>query len=113
MLRAFVAILSVVTVLVPVAPASAAAANSANMSHIANLRYELQYGQTAQYGTDVEFATINGRDYAFGGTYKSGLQIIDITDPTAPAIAGVYDCSLSQGDVQIFNRDGRTYATYT
>lgn len=53
-------------------------------------------------------------DVAFAGTYENGLQIVDVTDPTAPALLAVYDCSLAQGDVQVFDReDGRTYVAYT
>ncbi len=53
------------------------------------------------------------RDFALAGSYQNGLQIIDITDPEAPEIASVYDCGVLQGDVQVFERDGRTYITYT
>lgn len=60
--------------------------------------------------TDRRFGT---RDFAVAGSYDNGMQIIDITDPEAPEIASVYDCGVLQGDVQIFERDGRTYATYT
>jgi hypothetical protein len=54
-----------------------------------------------------------GRDFALAGSYDNGLQIVDITTPTAPRTAAVYDCVVRQGDVQVFSRDGRTYATYT
>jgi hypothetical protein len=88
-------------------------------------------------GTDMEFATIavpdpnapargNGgkqgkapqsplvdREFAIAGSYVNGLQIIDVTDPEDATIVGVYDCHIAQGDVQVFQRDGRTYATYT
>jgi hypothetical protein len=53
------------------------------------------------------------RDFALAGSYDNGLQIVDITDPTAPSTAAVYDCVIRQGDVQVFDRDGRTYVTYT
>jgi putative cell wall-binding protein len=53
------------------------------------------------------------RSFAVAGTYENGLQLIDITDPENPSIAGVYECAIAQGDVQVFTRDGRTYATYT
>ena len=51
--------------------------------------------------------------YAISGSYDNGMHIIDISDPTAPVLTGRYDCGVSQGDVQVFTRDGRTYATYT
>jgi hypothetical protein len=53
------------------------------------------------------------RQYAVAGSYDNGMHIIDISDPANPVIAGVYDCGISQGDVQVFDRDGRTYATFT
>lgn len=46
--------------------------------------YGIKPGATrGMAGTDIEFARIGGRDYAFAGTYVNGLQIVDITDPTA------------------------------
>ena len=30
-------------------------------------------------------------DYAYVAAYGSGLQVIDISDPTAPSYAGSYD----------------------
>ena len=101
---------------------------SANMSHVANLQWEDSFrragGRTidTQGGTDVEFATIDGRDYAVAGTYQNGLQILDVTDPEAPTQAGWYHCDILQGDVQTFTRedvdaDGNAYTrhlvTYT
>ena len=53
------------------------------------------------------------RRYAVAGSYDNGMHIIDISDPANPVLAGRYDCGISQGDVQVFDRDGRTYATYT
>jgi hypothetical protein len=53
------------------------------------------------------------RDYALAGTYDNGLQLVDITAPEQATIVGRYDCAVRQGDVQVFRRDGRTYATYT
>jgi hypothetical protein len=98
-------------------PTAAATADegthSENISHVANLQYELRYGQTKSYGTDIEFAEIGGREYAFAGSYDNGLQIVDITEPTEAFIAAVYDCGILQGDVQVFNQGDRWYATYT
>jgi hypothetical protein len=113
-----------------------------NVSHVAHLDYQRRYGQSLPFGTDVEIVSMavkervlpsprkqakriaNGkpaskvklvpRDIAFAGTYRNGLQIIDVTDPTAPRHLAVYDCALAQGDVQIFTRpNGKTYAAYT
>lgn len=52
-------------------------------------------------------------DLALAGAYDNGLQIVDITTPTAPRTIAVYDCVIRQGDVQVFERNGRTYVTYT
>jgi hypothetical protein len=100
------------------------AVHSDNMSHVANVRWEdgprASDGRTidAQGGTDVEFATIDGRDYAIAGSYRNGLQIIDVTDPQAPVLVTTYECRILQGDTQTFTRtdeDGtvRHYVTYT
>ena len=81
---------------------------------VANLVYPKVNGSSAaNQGTDIEFTTIKGVPYALAGTYENGLQIVDISDPTSPRIAGKYDCGLSQGDVQTFVRKGRTYVSYT
>ena len=113
-------------------------ASAVNMTHVANLGYEGRYGQDLPFGTDIELremtltdtvTTAKGKggkgkqvtttvtrsvDVAFAGTYENGLQIIDVTDPAAPVHLSVYDCSLAQGDVQVFSReDGRTYVAYT
>ncbi len=83
-----------------------------NMVPVANLQYT-QTGATSQSGSDIELARISGRDYAFAGTLRNGLQIIDVTDPTSPVLAGVYDCRVTQGDVQVFRQGERVLATYT
>lgn len=105
------------------APAQAAGAGSANLRHVAQLQYAQATGSNiTNGGTDVEFATIAGRSYALAGSYKNGLQIVDITDPEAADIVGVYDCVIQQGDVQVFSRDTtddlgntvtKTYVGYT
>ncbi len=84
--------------------------SSPNMSHVASYKWR---SEGTQLGTDLEFATIRGRDYAFAGTYISGLQIIDITNPRRPELAGVFDCVLAQGDVQVFRQGSRWLAAYT
>jgi hypothetical protein len=83
------------------------------MRHVTTLAYEQRYGKTLPYGTDIEFATLRGRTYALAGTYRNGLQIIDVTTPTAPSITAVYDCAIAQGDVQVFQQGKRTLAAYT
>lgn len=61
-------------------------------------------------GTDMEWARINGRDYAFaagapgvGGATEAeaGLHVIDITNPAKPKEVAFLNCALYQGDVQI------------
>jgi hypothetical protein len=85
-----------------------------NMEFVTNVPYDVVPGATrGMAGTDIEFARIAGRDYAFGGTYNNGLQIVDITDPTAPVKTAVYDCNILQGDVQVFPQGDRVLATYT
>ena len=102
------------SVLLAFAPAAAHA--SENLTHVKNLNYAPANGGTPNYGTDIEFATLNGREYALAGSYNNGMQIVDITDPQNAQIAAVYDCGVSQGDVQVFRQEdlpGRTFATYT
>jgi hypothetical protein len=109
-----------------------------NMEHVANLTYEDRYGTRPNQGSDLEFATIpvtverevprgNGRGnappriettteertFSFAGSYTNGLQIIDVTTPEAPELVAVYDCAIAQGDVQVFERDGRWLVAYT
>ncbi len=83
---------------------------SPNVSHVAQLQW--REGGT-QNGTDLEFATIGGRDYAFAGTYHKGMQVIDITNPRRPSRVGVFDCGLAQGDVQVWQQGARWLASYT
>lgn len=119
---------------VPVAKADAAGIGSPNLSHIANLRYTPKPGAYEednlpenladtgldtghiQGGTDLELTTltVNGepRKFAVGGTYENGLQLVDVSDPQNPVVAQAYECHIGQGDVQVFEREGRTYALY-
>ena len=57
-------------------------------------------------GTDLEFVTIKGRDYAVvpsekahGGT--GWLRMIDITTPAKPKVVGALSCNVTQNDVQV------------
>ena len=87
--------------------------HSGNMRHVLNLPYEARNGTIPNYGTDIEFARLAGKQYALAGSYRNGLQIVDITDPEQSRIAAVYDCGITQGDPQVFTRGERTYVTYT
>jgi hypothetical protein len=89
--------------------------HSPNMEFVGNLPYELRNGGTTSFGTDIEFADLGGRRYALAGSYRNGMQIVDITDPRAARIAGVYDCGVTQGDIQVFtqaDKPGRTFVAY-
>ena len=58
-------------------------------------------------GTDMEFATIKGRDYAFAGSEAGttakggGLHVVDITNPAKPKEVAHLKCAMSQADIQI------------
>ncbi len=115
-----IAALAAAMVLLPAVPLRGATtvsgdpASAANVAHVANLDYERRYGSTLPFGTDIELARLGTRDLAFAGTYRNGLQIIDVTDPAKPSLLAVYDCAIAQGDVQVFRRGaGRTYIAYT
>jgi hypothetical protein len=94
--------------------------HTANMSLVKNIRYQIrnQPTTTNQGGSDIEFARLGSppRWYALAGTYWNGLQIVDIAWPPRAQIVGVYDCGITQGDVQVFTQadePGRTFVTYT
>ena len=59
-------------------------------------------------GTDMELATIRGRDYAFaasaphvGASKRGAFRVIDITQPSDPRVVATLPCSLYQADVQL------------
>lgn len=67
---------------------------------VANIEY--------QGGTDMEFVTQKGRDYAItgaapgvGGAKFGAMRVIDITKPDKPKLVATLECSLYQMDVQI------------
>jgi hypothetical protein len=75
-----------------------------NMKIVANVAYA--------GGTDMEFTTIKGRDYAFAGSWASvkeggGLHVIDVTNPEKPKEVAWLKCSVSQSDIQI-SHDNKT-----
>jgi hypothetical protein len=119
-------------------PSLTVADEPVNTEHVANLTYEDRYGTGQNQGSDLEFATIpvvteilvprgNGRGsapprtvttteertFAFLGSYTNGLHIVDVTTPEAPDLVAVYDCAIAQGDVQVWERDGRWLVGYT
>ncbi|WP_370237455.1 LVIVD repeat-containing protein [Nocardioides sp.] len=81
------------------------------MEFVANLQYN-DSGE-AQNGSDIEFMRLGKKEYALAGTRREGLQIIDITTPRKPKRVAVYDCAISQGDIQVWTRRGRVLASYT
>jgi hypothetical protein len=81
------------------------------MSFVANLQYT--DSGAAQNGSDVEFLKVGKKEYALAGTLREGLQIIDITKPESPFVAAVYDCAISQGDIQVWKHENRILASYT
>ncbi len=105
--------------LVAAAPAAKAEGQgSANVSHVAQVQFaDLQGNPDSNRGTDIEFVTMDvdgeQRTFSLSGTYYNGLVITDITNPEAPTHASTYDCGVAQGDVQVFEREGRTYAVFT
>jgi hypothetical protein len=60
-------------------------------------------------GTDMEMATIKGREYAFvasrtvttEGGLPGGLNVVDITNPEKPKLITKLPCNLNQGDIQL------------
>lgn len=81
------------------------------MEFVANLQYD-DTGE-AQNGSDIEFMKVGKKEYALAGTLRGGLQIVDITDPRQPRRVAVYDCQVSQGDIQVWKNRGRILASYT
>jgi hypothetical protein len=109
-------VLALPLVLPAAAPAAPEMEGSLNMKFVKNLPYQARNGDIPNYGTDIEFATIAGRKYALAGSYRNGLQIVDITNPALATIKAVYDCGVTQGDVQVIRQadlPGRTYVAYT
>jgi hypothetical protein len=89
--------------------------HSSNMKFVKNLPYELKNGGTTASGTDIEFVNVGPRQYALAGSYRNGMQIVDITNRNAAKIVSVYDCGVTQGDIQVFrqkSKPGRVFATY-
>ena len=134
--RLILAALLIVGLVAALAPAGAIAAPAAKgvgsaIKPVANLEYADQFKTGKNQGTDLEFATLTApgnparssdvdpnrrgvqHRYSVAGSYDNGMHLIDITNPKAPRKTGRYDCGVSQGDVQVFRRNGRTYATYT
>ena len=68
------------------------------LTYVKNIKYE--------FGTDMELATIDGRDYAFAGSAAplaqgGGMHVIDITDPANSREVAWLKCTVYQSDIQI------------
>ena len=83
------------------------------MTQVANLPYRTLTEGAASNGSDIEFMKLGSKEYALSGTLRQGMQIVDITNPAKPSIAGHYACPVNQGDVQVFRQGARVLATYT
>ena len=86
------------------------------MSYVKNIPYEARNGDIPNFGTDQEFTKIGGKSYGLFGSYRNGMHIVDVTKPASAKLVGVYDCGITQGDVQIFRQKderGKVFATYT
>jgi hypothetical protein len=94
------------------AAAPSEAGEGVAMNPVRNLPHQLFAETNAQNGSDIEFLKVGAKEYALAGTLRNGLQIVDITDPTTPTRAAVYDCPINQGDVQVFRQRERILATY-
>ena len=92
-----------------------------NITHVKNLRYPDLHNVRANRpirdeGTDIEFARIGDKRYAFAGSYNDGMHIIDITVPERSERVATWDCGMSQADPQVFRRKdmpGRVFVTST
>jgi hypothetical protein len=76
----------------------------AGLKIIANIPYSS--------GSDMEFTTIKGRDYAFTGSFASvqdggGLHVIDVTNPEKVKEVAWLKCPVYQNDIQI-SHDNKT-----
>ena len=132
-----VVLLSLVSLAVfaPTAAAVEETGRGEAIEHVKNIAYpNLNAEDEVNAGTDIEFADIQvpvegakkkgkkrapatqARTFAFAGSYGDGLQIVDITDPENSKLVSTWDCGVSQGDVQVFQREdlgGRWFVTYT
>ena len=86
------------------------------MEFVKNLPYELQNGGTAHHSARTSSSRGSaGASTRWRASYKNGMQIVDITNPRDARIACVYDCGVTQGDVQVFrqaDKPGRTFVAY-
>jgi hypothetical protein len=142
-MRSLLAVLAAL-LLLPATAAQAVetAGLGADVEHVRNLPYPDSPSADGDEnaGTDLELATVTipnarrispprgkrvtdvskrpglQRTFAFAGSYSDGLQVVDVSDPAKSEIVATWDCGISQGDVQVFQRKdlgGRWFVTYT
>jgi hypothetical protein len=83
----------------PAAPATADAAETAvtspNVTHVKNIPYAAANGTIPNFGTDIEFAKLGGRQYALAGSYRpnGGVWFYEVTGELErdPALVGYYN----------------------
>ena len=81
------------------------------MRFVANLQYD-RTGE-AQNGSDIEFVRLGQREYALAGTLRGGCRSSTSPRPRDPRRVAVYDCDISQGDIQVWKTETRVLASYT
>lgn len=67
----------------------------------------------AALGNLVADGPADVREYSIAGSEFNGMQIVDISDPENAEVVAVYDCAVTQGDIQIFTKGARTFGTFT
>ncbi|HVE92443.1 MAG TPA: hypothetical protein VNE62_09135 [Actinomycetota bacterium] len=77
------------------------ALQASGLEHVANVRYDGEMTLARGGGSDIEFTTIEGRDYAFLGRLLKPVVVVDITNPSRPEPVAEIPCSLYQNDLQI------------
>jgi hypothetical protein len=100
-----------------------------NIAPISQFEYGNRFDKRNNYGTDSDFIQMEVmrdsgegvpipelRDVAVFGSIGNGAFIMDVTDGEPVELAW-YECSLGQGDIQVFQRDEdrgtATYFTFT
>jgi hypothetical protein len=116
-----ISLLSSLAVLAPAAQAVEETGRGEAIEFVKNIPYPNLHDEgEVNAGTDLEFAdiTVDGetRTFSFAGSYGDGLHIIDVTDPENSQLVSTWDCGISQGDVQVFQRPdlgNRWFVTFT
>jgi len=89
--------------------------NLAKAIKLCKKKFKSKKAQRAMVDVDGRRAGVQ-RTYAFAGSYINGLHIVDVSDPSNPIRVTTYDCAITQGDPQVFQRadlGGRWFVTFT